>query len=146
MKYFITTLLLTSSLFSATQLLAQNSYLKDSSAAYVKNSLGECWMTRTLPADEVKCGSMPEEMARKLNESINKKPITPFDDLKDMLEQTANDLTLVEPDPENWSDWVAYFLEVLQIESQESGQSEKFDNMLRSLVKELSLAKTGIIR
>ncbi|MCK5663783.1 MAG: OmpA family protein [Thiotrichaceae bacterium] len=62
MKYFITTLLLTSSLFSATQLLAQNSYLKDSSAAYVKNSLGECWITRTLPADEVKCGSMPEEM------------------------------------------------------------------------------------
>lgn len=63
MKYFITTLLLTSSLFSATQLLAQNSYLKDSSAAYVKNSLGECWMTRTLPADEVKCGSMNKEIA-----------------------------------------------------------------------------------
>ncbi len=54
-------------------------------------------------------------MAKKLSETVNKKSITPFDDLKDMLEQTANDLALVEPDPENWSDWVAYLLEVLQI-------------------------------
>ena len=82
--------------------------------------------------------SMPPEMARKLSETVNKKGMTPFDDLKDMLEQTANDLAMVEPNPENWSDWIAYLLDVLQIEAQESGQSEKFDNMLISLVKELS--------
>ncbi len=82
--------------------------------------------------------SMPPEMAKKLSETVNKKSITPFDGLKDMLEQTANDLAVVEPDPENWSEWVAYLLEVLQIEAQEDGQNEKFNKMIKSLVKELA--------
>ncbi len=55
-----------------------------------------------------------------------------------MLEQTANDLALVEPDPENWVDWIVYLLEVLQFEAQESGQNDKFNRMLIPLVKELS--------
>ncbi|MBT4450661.1 MAG: hypothetical protein HOC92_13265 [Gammaproteobacteria bacterium] len=63
MKYFITTLLLASSLFSTTQLLAHDSYWKDSSGAYVKNSTGECWMSGAHTADEAKCGSMHDEMA-----------------------------------------------------------------------------------
>ena len=57
MKYLITALALSSVLLANTQLQAHDSYLKDSSGAYVKNSAGECWKTGAYTSDEPACGS-----------------------------------------------------------------------------------------
>jgi hypothetical protein len=45
---------------------------------------------------------MPDDLANQVNDELNKKLVTPYDELKDMLDQTAIDLALVEPDPETW--------------------------------------------
>ena len=59
MKYFITILALSSALLANTQLQAHDSYWKNSSGIYLKNSTGNCWMTGAHSSDEAKCGAMP---------------------------------------------------------------------------------------
>ena len=39
--------------------------------------------------------SVPPDMAKKLSETVNKKAIMPFDGLKDILDQPANELATV---------------------------------------------------
>jgi hypothetical protein len=52
--------------------------------------------------------AMPDDLARKVNESINRKRITPEDELQDAFRDLANDLALIEPDPRDWGWWVSY--------------------------------------
>jgi hypothetical protein len=42
--------------------------------------------------------SMPDYMAKRISEVVNKKPITPEDELQDALEEMARDIALIEPD------------------------------------------------
>ena len=42
---------------------------------------------------------MPDYMARKVSEVLNKKPISPEDELADALEDMARDIALIEPNP-----------------------------------------------
>ena len=50
--------------------------------------------------------AMPEDLAKKVSETLNKKPISPEDELADALEELARDIALVEPDSENCGGWV----------------------------------------
>jgi len=41
---------------------------------------------------------------------VNKKYITPEDELQDALEEMARDIALIEPNPVDWGGWVSYLL------------------------------------
>lgn len=46
-----------------------------------------------------------------LNEVMNKKPITPEDELQDALDEKARYIALIEPNPVDWGGWITYMLE-----------------------------------
>jgi len=48
-----------------------------------------------------KSWSMPDDLAKKVSETLNKKRITPEDELADALEEMAQDIALIEPDPQD---------------------------------------------
>ena len=77
--------------------------------------------------------SMPDYMAKRISESINRKRITPEDELQDAFSDLANDLRLIEPDPSDWSWWVGYLLEQMEMEAQKRGKLADFIDMLRLL-------------
>ena len=52
----------------------------------------------------------PDDLAKKVNETLNKKRITPENELADALEEMARDIALVEPDPRDWGGWVNLFI------------------------------------
>jgi hypothetical protein len=41
--------------------------------------------------------AMPDDLAKKVNETLNKKRITPEDELADALEEMARDIALIDP-------------------------------------------------
>ena len=45
--------------------------------------------------------AMPDDLAKKVSETLNKKRISPEDELADALEEMARDIALIEPDPAN---------------------------------------------
>jgi hypothetical protein len=40
--------------------------------------------------------AMPDDTARKINDLVNKKPVTPQDELQDALDDLARDIALIE--------------------------------------------------
>ena len=66
--------------------------------------------------------AMLDDMAENVSEALNKKPITPEDELQDALEDMARDIALIEPDPQDWAGCVAYLLEQLEAEAQRRGK------------------------
>jgi hypothetical protein len=61
---------------------------------------------------------MPDDLAKKVSETLNNKRITPDDELADALEEMARDIALIEPDPRDWGEWVQYLLEQMEVEAQ----------------------------
>ncbi len=57
-------------------------------------------------------------MAKRVNESINKRPVSPEDKLQKELDEMAQDIALIEPNPVDWGGWVSYLLEQLEAEAQ----------------------------
>ena len=45
--------------------------------------------------------SMPDDMARKISQSVNKKRITPEDELQEAIDDLARDIALVYPIQDN---------------------------------------------
>lgn len=81
--------------------------------------------------------SMPPAMAKRVSESVNKKPITPEDELQKALDEMARDIALIEPNPQDWGWWVTYFLEQLGAEAQRRGERIKCERMLKDLRQNL---------
>ena len=81
--------------------------------------------------------AMPDYMARKVSESINRKRITPEDELQDAFSDLANDLRLIEPDPSDWAWWVGYLLEQMEIQAEKHGQIEQYEYTLKVLAEKL---------
>jgi hypothetical protein len=46
--------------------------------------------------------AMPDDMAKKITEGLEKKRITPKDELADALEEMPRDIALIEPEPRDW--------------------------------------------
>jgi len=51
--------------------------------------------------------AMPDDLAKKISEVLNHKPITPEDELSDAQKDMARDIALIESDPVDWGWWVA---------------------------------------
>jgi len=51
---------------------------------------------------------MPDDLAKKISEVLNHKPITPEDELSDALEDMGHDIASTEPNPGDWGWWVTY--------------------------------------
>ena len=76
--------------------------------------------------------AMLDDLAKKVSETLNKKRITPEDELADALEEMARDIALIEPDPEDWAGRVKYLLEQMEAEAKRRGKQTEFYKMLRS--------------
>ena len=46
--------------------------------------------------------ALPDVLARKVSESLNKKFATPEDKLQDALDEMVRDIALIEPHPVDW--------------------------------------------
>ena len=55
--------------------------------------------------------AVPNDLAKKVNETLNKKRITPEDELADALEEMARDIALIDPNHRDWGGWVSNILE-----------------------------------
>ncbi len=64
---------------------------------------------------------MPEYMAKRVSDSVNKKPKSPEDKLQKALDEMARDIALIEPDPKDWAWWVAYLQDKLEEEAERRG-------------------------
>ena len=49
---------------------------------------------------------MPDHMAKRVIDSVSKKPVSPEDELQKALDEIARDIALIEPDPQDWGWWV----------------------------------------
>jgi hypothetical protein len=83
--------------------------------------------------------AMPEEMAKKVTEGLNKKTLRPEDELVDALEEMARDIALIEPDPRDWGGWVIYLLEQMEGEAKRREKKGVFDEMLKSFQRNLDI-------
>ena len=81
--------------------------------------------------------AVPDEMAKKVSEVLNRKSITPENELADALDEMARDITLIEPDPQDWGGWVIYQLEQMEVEAERRGKRVEFDDMIHSLYRYL---------
>jgi hypothetical protein len=77
--------------------------------------------------------AMPDDLANQVNKALNKKPITPEQELQDALDEMARDIALIEPNPEDWGGWMQYFLEQMEEESKRRVKHLDFERMLKSL-------------
>jgi hypothetical protein len=75
--------------------------------------------------------SMPDYMAKKISESINRKRITYEDELQDALDEMARDIALIGPNPVDWCSWVIYLLQQLEAEVQRSRKDAFYKESLR---------------
>ncbi len=81
--------------------------------------------------------AVPHDLAKKVSETLNKKKITPEDELADALGDMARDIALIEPDPQDWGGWVIFLLEKMEGEAKRRGNGRDYLEMLRSLKQDL---------
>jgi hypothetical protein len=79
--------------------------------------------------------AMPDDLAKRVSQSLSKKRSTPEDELANALEELARDIALIEPDPEAWAGWVIYLLEQLETEAKRRGKWVGIDVMSGPLLK-----------
>jgi len=70
-----------------------------------------------------------DDQANKVREALSKKTIRLEDAIQDALDEIARDITIIEPDPEDWGWWVGYLLERLKAEAIRRGKSRDFDKV-----------------
>lgn len=59
-------------------------------------------------------------------------------ELQEMLKDTATGITQIQPDPENWSDWIVYLLKTLGEKTrEEQAFEETLDRLNNSLESRL---------
>jgi len=86
--------------------------------------------------------AMPDDLAKKINEVLSNKPITPEDAVQNALDEIARDIALIEPDPDDWGWWVTYLLEQMEIHADKRksinnyeqtlvGRVDKFQNRIK---------------
>jgi len=77
--------------------------------------------------------AMPDYMAKRVSDSVKRKPESPEDQLQKALEEMARDIALIEPDPKDWVWWISYLLEQLEEEAKRLGKQADFKEMMKSL-------------
>jgi hypothetical protein len=81
--------------------------------------------------------AMPDDLAKRVSGFVNKKPITPEDELQDALGDMARDIALIEPNPVDWGWWISYLLVQMEGEAQRRGKRAEFEQMLKNLRQDL---------
>ena len=88
--------------------------------------------------------SMPDDMAESLNKFMNQKArSTPLNDLMEAVNDMANEIADVEPEPGDWAGWIAYLLEALQEQVEKDRKGGNFETMLQALRDDLEIRITG---
>ena len=74
--------------------------------------------------------AMPDDLAKRVSETLNNKPISPEDELSDALEDMARDIALIEPDPQDLGGCVIFLLEQKEATAMRRGKRADFDDVL----------------
>ena len=82
--------------------------------------------------------AIPDDLSKKISEALNKKSITPEDKLANALEDIARDIALIEPHPQDWGWWITHLLEQMEGEAERRIKHDDFNEMLRTLLSELT--------
>ena len=82
---------------------------------------------------------MPDYMAKRVRDSMKKKPESPEDKLQKALDEVARDIALIEPEPKDWAWWVGYLLEQLGEEAKRRRKQRGFNKMLNTLNNHLDV-------
>ena len=82
---------------------------------------------------------MPEYMAKRVSDSVKKKPESPEDKLQKALDEVARDIALIEPEPKDWAWWVSYLMEQLEEEAKRRRKQRGFNKMLKTLNNHLDI-------
>ena len=80
---------------------------------------------------------LPDDLADRIGETLNKKSLKPEDAVQQALEEIARDITIIEPDPEDWGWWITYLLDRLEAEAERKNKTGDYDSMLLELRKYL---------
>jgi hypothetical protein len=78
---------------------------------------------------------VPDDLAKKITEGLDKKRLTPEEELADALEEMARDLAIIEPDPFDWASWVVYFID--QLEKEAKKKRLDFGGFRKALLEDL---------
>ena len=79
--------------------------------------------------------AMPDDLVKKVDEALNRKSITPENELQAALDEVARDIALIEPNPVDWEWWVIYLLEQMEGEAERRFRRDEFGKMLNELRK-----------
>jgi hypothetical protein len=77
--------------------------------------------------------AMLEDLAKRINEGLNKKSIRLEDELADALADMALDVALIEPDPQDWGRWVIYLLKQVEEELKSGRKGIDFSSVFDEL-------------
>jgi hypothetical protein len=61
--------------------------------------------------------AMPDDLAKKVSEVVNNKPIPPEDEQADALEDIARDIALIEQNPQDRGRWEFYVLKQMAVKA-----------------------------
>lgn len=75
---------------------------------------------------------MPDDLAKKVSKTLNKKRNTPKDELADALDEMARDISLIEPDTMDWGWWVIYLLKQMETGEKRRGKITEFEEPWKS--------------
>jgi len=81
---------------------------------------------------------MPPAMAKRVSDSVNKKPVSPEDELQKALDEMARDIALIEPNPQDRGRWASYLLEQLEGEALRRGKGADFNIMINTIASVLN--------
>ena len=51
--------------------------------------------------------AMPYDQAKNIRETLNKKPVSPVDELEKALKDIARDVAILEPNTLDWEGWLS---------------------------------------
>ena len=86
---------------------------------------------------------IPDDQANKVIEALSKNSIRPEDRLQQAIEESARDIAIIEPDPEDWGWCVNNLLEQMGKEAERHGKGKDFERMVRLLGKHLDKQTFG---
>ena len=75
-----------------------------------------------------------DDLANKIGARMDQKPqANPLVDLMESLGQAASEIADLELDPNDWTGWITYLLEALQVEAEKDSKPAAFETMLPDL-------------
>ena len=81
---------------------------------------------------------IPENQADKVRQALRKKSTRPEDAVQKALDEIARDIAIIEPDPSDWSWWVSYLLEQMEMHGEKRRLIYNYEKVLTVLIDKIN--------